>query len=242
MNFEIDTHCHTIASGHAYSTLIENAKIAAKKGLKILAITDHGPAMPGGPHKYYFGNLDVIPKEIDGVKILKGVEANIVDFDGNLDLDEYYLKRLDIVLAGFHTHCYPGGDIEQNTRAIIKAVQNPYVDIIVHPGNPEFPIDIDRFVLAAKKHGVYIEINNSSLTVSRKGSLENCVMIAKKAAEYKTKISVGSDAHICYDVGNFRSAGKIIEDAGILEQNILNTSHENIIKYLKSKGREIDYS
>lgn len=239
LKFEVDTHCHTIASGHAYSTVVENATMAAKKDLKMIAITDHGPAMPGGPHKYHFGNLDVVPRNIDGVTILRGVEANIIDFDGNLDLDEYYLKRLDIVLAGLHTHCYPGGDIKKNTRALIKAMENPYVDIIVHPGNPEFPIDIDNFVLAAKKNGVCIEINNSSLTVSRKGSYENCVLIAKKAAEYKAKISVGSDAHICYDVGNFRSAKEIIEDARISQQNILNTSYEKVIDYLKSKGRKI---
>lgn len=242
MKLEVDTHCHTIASGHAYSTIIENVKIAAKKDLKLIAITEHGPSMPGGPHKYYFGNLDVIPREIDGVKILRGVEANIADYDGNLDLDDYYLKRLDIVLAGLHTHCYPGGDVNQNTRALIKAMENPYVDIIVHPGNPKFPIDIDRFVRASKENNVHIEINNSSFVVSRKGSYENCILIAKKAAEYKTKISIGSDAHICYDVGNFENAKKVIEDAGISQENVLNTSCEKVIDYLKSKGRNIDFS
>ena len=50
MKYIIDTHTHTVASGHAYSTLIENAKAASAKGLKALAVTDHGVAMPGGPH------------------------------------------------------------------------------------------------------------------------------------------------------------------------------------------------
>ena len=54
MKIEVDTHCHTIASGHAYSTIVENAKAASEKGLKMIAITDHGPAMPGTFHEAYF--------------------------------------------------------------------------------------------------------------------------------------------------------------------------------------------
>lgn len=242
MKLEVDTHCHTIASGHAYSTIIENAKAAAKKGLKMIAITEHGPAMPGGPHEYFFGNIGVVPRKIDNVKILRGVEANIVDSDGNLDLDDYYLKKLDIVLAGLHPPCYSSGDASQNTRALIKAMENPYVDIIVHPGNPKFPIDIERFIRASKENNVYIEINNSSFVASRKGSYENCLLIAKKAAEYNINISLGSDAHICYDVGNLTIAKEVIEDAGISQKNVLNTSCEKVIDYLESKGRNIDFS
>lgn len=239
MKFEVDTHCHTIASGHAYSTVLENAREAAKKGLKMIAITDHGPAMGGGAHRYYFYNMKVIPRQIDGVYILRGVEANIMDSNGNLDLPERYLKKLDIVLAGFHTHCFPEASVEENTKAAIEAIKNPFVDILVHPGNPEFPIDIEKVVLAAREHNVHIEINNSSLTVSRKGSEENCILIAKKAAELGTKVSLGSDAHICFDVGNFDEALKIVKEAGISEENILNTSVKKVVNYLKSKGREV---
>jgi len=239
LKLEVDTHCHTVASGHAYSTVVENARAAHAKGLKMIAITDHGPSMPGGPHAYHFGNLKVLPREIDGVLILRGIEANILDCDGTLDLPEKYLESLDIVLAGFHTHCYPGGTVEENTRAAINAMKNPYVDVLVHPGNPEFPIDIDKVVEAAVELGVHIEINNSSLTVSRRGSEKNCLLIAKKAAKLGAKIAVGSDAHICFDVGSFEKALKLIEEVGIPEENILNTSAEKVLSYLKSKGKEI---
>ncbi|TYP56691.1 phosphatase [Thermosediminibacter litoriperuensis] len=239
MKLEVDTHCHTVASGHAYSTVIENAKAAAQKGLRMIAITDHGPSMPGGPHLYHFGNLKVLPRQIEGVYILRGVEANILDYDGTLDLPEAYLRNLDIVLAGFHTYCYRGGNVEENTRAAINAMKNPYVDILVHPGNPEFPIDIDKVVKASVEYGVHLEINNSSFTVSRRGSEENCMLIARKAAGFGAKIVVGSDAHICFDVGNFDKALRIIREAGLPEENILNTSAEKVIAYLKSKGREL---
>jgi len=239
VKLEVDTHCHTIASGHAYSTVVENAREASKKGLKMIAITDHGPRMAGGTHKYYFMNMKVIPRKIEDVFILRGIEANIIDCNGGLDLEERYLKQLDIVLAGFHTHCFPKKSVEGNTMAAIEVMKNPFVDILVHLGNPEFPIDIDKVVDAAKEYNVHIEINNSSLTVSRQGSKDNCVLIAKKAAEVGAPVSLGSDAHICYDVGNFTEALKIIRTAKVREENILNTSAEKVVSYLKSKGREV---
>ena len=239
MKYEVDTHCHTIASGHAYSTVIENAREAADKGLKMIAITDHGPAMGEGINNYYFGNTIVIPRQIDGVYILRGIEANILDTKGTLDLPERYFKKLDIVLAGLHKGCFSGETVEENARAVIETMKNPYVDIIVHPGNPEFPLDIDRFVEAAREYNVHIEINNSSFTVSRKGSKENCLLIAKKAVSIGARVSLGSDAHICFDIGNCKEAQEIIKGAGISEERILNTSEDKVIDFLKSKGREI---
>lgn len=239
MKIEVDTHCHTLASGHAYSTIVENAKAASEKGLKMIAITDHGPAIPGTFHEAYFGYMKVIPRKIEGVYVLRGIEANIMDYNGTLDIRERLLKRLDIVLAGFHRPCYNGGSVEQNTCAAIEAVKNPYVDILVHPGNPEFPMDFERVVQAAKEYNVHIEINNSSFTITRKGSIQNCILIAKKAAEIGVKIAVGSDAHVCFDVGNFDKSIEVITDAGISEDNVLNTSPDKVISFLRSKGRKV---
>ena len=239
MKIEVDTHCHTIASGHAYSTIIENAREASKKGLKMIAMTDHGPSMEGGTHKYFFMNMKVIPRKINGVYILRGIEANIMDCDGKLDLEERYLEKMDIVLAGLHSHCFTPRSVEENTTAVIEVMKNPLVDILVHLGNPKYPINIDKVVEAAKEYNTHIEINNSSLTVSRKGSRKNCILLAKKAAEINAPVSLGSDAHICYDVGNFTEALKIVKKAGISPKNILNTSTKKVVAYLKSKGREV---
>ncbi|GFP38274.1 putative hydrolase, partial [Candidatus Hakubella thermalkaliphila] len=97
MRILADLHVHTLASGHAYSTIEEIAAAAAAKQLEVVAITDHGPAMPGGPHEYYFGNLWVLPAEVGGVTILRGAEVNILEEHGRLDLPEVLLKQLDIV-------------------------------------------------------------------------------------------------------------------------------------------------
>ena len=74
MNLCIDTHSHTLASGHAYSTIREMAKAASEKGLIALAITEHAPTMPESCGNFYFSNLKVVPQMMYGVNLLLGVE------------------------------------------------------------------------------------------------------------------------------------------------------------------------
>ena len=237
LELKADLHIHTVASGHAYSTLGEIATEAKNKKLEIIGITDHGPKMPGGPHLYHFGNLRVIPSIFQGVEVLKGVEANIIDFEGNLDMPESYLRNLDLVLAGFHDLCYPGGSLEENTTAMIKAMNNPYVDIIVHPGNPEFPVDFARVIRAVEASGKAIEINNSSFLTSRKGSQGNCELIAKLLASSKAKIAVGSDSHLAQDVGRFDEALQALSCAQVSKEQIITTSAEKVKKYLATNRK-----
>jgi len=232
VQFIADLHIHTIASGHAYSTVLEIVRAAADKGLSMIALTDHGPRMPGAPHPYHFANLKAIPDCLFGTRVLKGVEANVIDRQGNLDLDESRLATMDIVLAGLHSLCAPNGTVAENTEMMINTIKNPWVDIVVHPGNPEFIIDNEKVVLAAVKYGVALEINNSSLTVSRRGSLPHCEHIAKLAKEYGCKMVLGSDSHFAFSVGDFGAATELISRNGILPEQLLNTSVERIKAHL----------
>jgi len=239
LKYLVDTHCHTVSSGHAYSTISEIAETAGEKGLKLIAMTDHGPAMPGGPHIFHIGNLRVIPDYIKGVRVLKGVEANIIDFKGRLDLSDRYLKNLDIVIASFHDVCIASGSVEENTKALMEAMRNPYVDIIAHPGNPYFPIDTDRLIQCAYDTGTLIEINNSSFIGSRKGSADNCRRIAAKAKEKGVLLAAGSDCHICYDVGKFNKIEEIFDELAMPEELVINTDPQKLIDYLNKKGRKV---
>lgn len=236
MRILADLHVHTLASGHAYSTIGEIAAAAAAKQLELVAITDHGPAMPGGPHEYYFGNLRVLPAEIAGVTILRGAEVNILDERGRLDLQEAYLKELDIVLVGLHNVCAEVLCRERNTRALVNALHNQYVDIVVHPGNPDFPIVLEEVVCAAKKLGKALEINNSSFLV-RRGSNESCLEIAQLARQHDVLISVSSDAHYATDVGKLEQALALALQAGVPEKNILNLNADRVKRFLASRGK-----
>ena len=101
-NYVLDLHTHTIASGHAYCSIKEMAKAAADQGLEALGITDHAPAMPGTCHNYYFQNMGIVPRELYGIQLLMGAEANILDPEGTIDLGEKELRNLDVVIASLH--------------------------------------------------------------------------------------------------------------------------------------------
>lgn len=240
MLLEADLHTHTLASGHAYSTVKELAEAAAKRGLKMIAITDHGPKMPGGPHEYYFGNMAALPRKIGNVEILRGVEANILDTEGTLDLPERLLEQLDIVLAGFHTGTgFDGRPQEDYTRAALAALANPRVHIIVHPGNPEFPVDLEKLVQAAAAEGKALEINNNSFNISRPGSLPRCQLLAKLAWKYQIQVVLNSDAHFYSVVGNFARAWQVARSAGIKEEQVLNLTANRVKEYLGRHRRRL---
>jgi len=229
-----DLHCHSIASEHAYSTIQELVTSAKNKGLDMIALTDHGIAVPNGPSIHYFKNMAAFPGIIEGVRVLKGVEANIMDFDGTIDMPEEILESLDIVIASLHDLCIEAGTISQHTKAIIKAMENPHVDIIGHPDNPWYQIDIDEVAAAAKQYGKLLELNNKSFYV-RKGAEKYTEKIAMAAKKYGAKISCGSDAHSSFEVGDFDIINKIISDCDISEEIIINTSKEKVLNQLKIK-------
>ncbi|MDR2803220.1 MAG: phosphatase [Treponema sp.] len=238
MNIQVDTHTHSIASLHAYSTISELVNGAEKNGLKGFVLTEHGPALQGGlPHPYYFGNLQVLPREINGITLFKGVELNIMNEAGGLDLPEKYLKLLDFVMAGLHEACFTPSDKETNTRAMLAAIRNPYVDCISHPGNPVYPIDYEEVVKTATRLGKALEINNSSFKV-RGGSLENCKIVAGLCARYDCLTSCGSDAHYWTDVGNFDTAQVVIIESGIKETQLINSSMDKFIEFYKQRKAE----
>lgn len=238
MKIIADTHTHTISSGHAYSTIQENAKEAFANGIQLINMSDHGPAMSGAPFRYHFGNLDIIPKILYCVRILKGVELNIIDYNGKIDLDDYYIKKLDLVLASYHDICIKPATIEEHTNAAIQILSNPYIDVFAHSGNPQFQIDIEKVVKAARDNNKIIEINNQSAVI-RKGSSENCLKIAKLCKKYGVRITTGSDAHISFGIGKFDFVYKLLEEAEFPEELVITTSIEKIDEYLRERRNRI---
>ena len=99
LNIIADMHTHTLASTHAYSTITENCRSAAEKGIRIVAMTDHYGDMPDSPHLWHFENLKILPRTICGVTVLKGVEANIINDEGELDMPRKTLESLEWVVA-----------------------------------------------------------------------------------------------------------------------------------------------
>ena len=234
MKFILDTHCHTAASGHAQGTPEEYAQKAAARGLKLLAVTDHGPGMPDTASASYFTGLKALPRFVEGVEILPGAEANIMDFDGKLDLSDGILKQLKPVIASLHPNCLGSGSRAENTRAVVSAMQNPLVDIAGHVLDLNFPVDIEEIVRAAAETGTAIEINDSSLhpynwRYCGEDAFIEMLRLCERAGVY---VVAASDAHASDRVGELRRSAKIIAKSGISRELVLNDSVEKLKKAL----------
>jgi putative hydrolase len=236
MRIAIDTHTHTVASGHAYSTVYELAMGARQRHLKGFVVTDHGPSL-GTTHPYHFGNMRVLPERIRGLRVYRGIEANILDLDGSLDLDDEYLEQLDFVYAGLHEASMAAGSVEENTRALEAALRRPLVDAVSHPGNPRYPVDIRRVVIAARDNGKAIEINDSSFRI-RKGSLDNCLQFGRLCAELGCLVVCGSDAHYWSDVGRLDKTLKLLRDARVPRSLVINATLPSFEAFLARRAAE----
>ena len=235
MKIELDTHAHTIASGHAYNTIREMAQMASQKGLEAISLTEHAPTMPGTCHNFYFQNLKVIPRELYGVKLYIGSEVNIMDENGSVDLPESVLEDMDIVVASIHPPCYKGERTrEAVTRAYVAAMENPHIDIIGHPDDGRFPVDYEVLVKKAKETGTLLEVNNSSLRPDsfRMNARENAKKMLELCKKYQVQISLGSDAHFDVDLAAYEVAMEILKECDFPEELVVNTSVEKLEKIL----------
>ena len=235
MKIELDMHTHTLASGHAYSTLQEMARAGAEKGLKLLGITEHTPGIPGTCDSIYFRNLHVVPRQMYGVDLMLGAEINILDAKGNMDADEALMKRLDIRIAGIHLLCYEHGTKEENTFGMIQAIRHPYIQIISHPGDGTAELDFELIVLASKECGTLLEINNSSLKPARgkQDARTNNLEILRLCKQYEVPVILGSDAHISFDIANYQYVYDLLQETEFPEPLIVNQSVEMFRNCLK---------
>lgn len=234
MNDIMDLHTHTAASGHAYNSLYEMAQSASQKGLALFGSTDHAPKMPGTCHEYYFMNFKVIPRSLFGIKIMMGVELNILDYSGSVDLRPELLERMDYSIASIHDPCYENGTAAENTRAYIGAIENPLIHIIGHPDDGRFPVDYDTLVAAAAENHTLLEVNNSSLhpLSGRQNARANYRVMLELCKHYRASVILDSDAHMETDVGNHSRVWELISELDFPEELIVNASLDRLLPYI----------
>lgn len=236
MNIEIDTHSHTLASGHAYNTIREMAASAAKKGQKGLAITDHSIRMPGTCHIYYFQNMRIVPRKMYGIELLLGTELNILNESGEVDMSQGLLAEMDIAIASMHLPCYEGECTrEKITQAYVNVMENEYVDIIGHPDDGRFPVDFEVLAREAKRTKTLLEVNNSSLRPEgfRINAVENCRRMLEECKKYEAMIVLGTDSHVDVDIAEYPYAYRILKEVDFPEELVANRSLEKLKSCLK---------
>lgn len=235
---KIDLHIHTIASGHAHCTILEYIQQAKKLKMKAIGITEHGPGYAETIVSYtYFRELGRIPKVIDGVKILKGVETNIINTKGELDLDDETLKRLDYVMANIHSDTpYKNKGYKINTQAIINAIKSRKINILTHPfAEKGFPSDIKKVSEEACKNNVLLEIDVAYLSKRRlnETTVSNLKIMLDAVKKYKKKIIIGTDSHNIWELGDISNLDKIKKEIGLVDNLIINNYPKELFKLLK---------
>lgn len=234
----VDLHTHTIASGHAYSTWSENVREAKKRGLLAIGISEHAMMMPGTCGELYFTNFKVLPEHIGEMRVLNGIEANIMDYNGTIDVSEAVLDKVDYIIASMHAPCIKGGTVSENTDAFICTMRNPYVKIIGHPDDDRYPVDYNELTIAAASENVALELNNSSINPlsTRINGEKNIRKMLEKCMDNHTRIIMGTDSHYCKDIGRFKDSYRILKDIGFPQELIINESIDRLDYVLNRRG------
>lgn len=232
MKILVDTHTHTDCSAHAFGTIWENMKMAKEHGLEAVCMTNHAPAVPDSPHVWHFETMHELPETIEGIRLFKGAEANVVDVEGNLDIPEDLQVLTDMMIVSMHRNSYPPATQEAHTQTWLNVIKNPYVTILGHTGHPSYQFDHETVIEAAKLHNKCMEINNHSFFVRKEG-IENCKKIATCCKKMGAKIVVSSDAHTPFQVGVFDQALELLKEVDFPEALIMNLNAARFEQYLK---------
>ena len=205
----LDAHTHTVASGHAYSSLQEMAKAAADKGLEVLGITEHGPSVPGTCPTLYFKNMFVVPRQMYGVRLLMGCEINILDTKGSLDLTDEQIGWLDIAIAGVHAAWFKAGTKEENIQGLVN-------------------------VIRAKEAHTLLEVNNHSLAPQRHKTVarDNNLEILRLCKKYEVPTILGSDAHISFQIADYERLYPLLAETDFPDELIMNYWPDKFFDYM----------
>lgn len=237
-----DYHTHTIYScgnnenrRHAKGSIEDNVKDAISKGIKEIGISEHGFY-----HNFYGlskknaikerEEIDRLNKKYTEINILMGIECNILDDTGKIDMPKDMIVYFDYILAGYHFGSRPTSfrgilhhidnflfkgkfSEKYNTDAVINAMKNYDLLYITHPGD-KGRVDIQAIAKVAEETGTGLEINghHNRLSADMLSSIK----------EKNIKFYIGSDAHRPQDVGNFDKALEIVEKSGLKLEKIVN--------------------
>jgi putative hydrolase len=229
---EVDFHSHTHFSKCGLHSIVEMLTEAKNRGLSALAITDHGPALQGGtPSTFYDRLID----PVDGIRLLKGLECNIAADDGTIDFPQKFLKYADIILLGLHPHLTAGQSKDHNTGLLIRALEkNPFVDIVTHPEDMQYPVDFEELAEYAKAHGVALECNNSKVLNKRVTSVLMLELIYA-CKRVGCRMAVNSDAHALKEIGCDDSVRPLLSQAGFPETLLVNRNAITAFKFLEER-------
>ena len=229
MKTALDVHTHTVASGHAFSTLQEMVQAAADKGLQLLGITEHAPSLPGTCAPIYFRNLHVVPRRMYG----RGTAA-----------------RCGAEHTGLSRHHRPGGKPTSSgwtsaSPACIPSATRPEPSTRTPTRAGRHPQPVCPHHQPSGRRGRHRSISNrlclppkstarcwKSTTVrstrcgNKRDARANNLTILRLCKQYNVPVILGSDAHISFDIARYDFLYPLLQETDFPEQLILNDKVE----------------
>lgn len=230
----LDIHTHSIASGHGTcDTITDMARAAAGRSLEVLGISDHGPGTAGAGSGSYFRNLRLAPHSRFGVSLLYGAELNILNENGDVDLEDSVIASLDYALISMHPPVFTAKT--SCTKAYINAMKHPGVRFLGHPDDGRFPVDYGQLLSACAEYHVYPEINNASLMPDayRCGGHENSMKILSLCQKMHLPVLLSSDSHGKGHVGDMKFILPLLEKCNFPAELVINGNRDLFMKILE---------
>ncbi len=251
MKILCDTHVHTETSLHATGTVEEVARRAAEIGFECIAITDHcSLKMVHFERSLEVLSEQIIPHDMYGVRLMRGVEIDIHDYKGHLcfynvpydgeqsALDRFLSTR-EVVVAS--PHFLPEdreGSYEEVTEMFLSVASNPYVTTVGHPERIGMPYDRAALAVAGARSGTFIELNNTSLLRGYRDAVREQLICCRDVG---AMIVVNSDAHECALIGDFTEAYSLLREVDfppeLIANRTLRTFEESLCAQRAAKGR-----
>ncbi len=232
---EVDLHAHTFFSKCGIHTHLELLNRAKELGLKGLAITDHGPALKSRITLPFF---DRLKNPVDGIRFIKGIECNLLDEQGTIDITgmpSRYTRHIELVLLGLHPNIEKDLGKKRYTDMVVKAIKtNPCIDIIAHPNELEFPLDLEQLAGVAKEYGVALELNNSKTLYNRTTPevTKELIQVCKKI---DCRMAIGSDTHAIEELGLDDSVRPYLVEERFPQELLINGSARRAFDFIEER-------
>ncbi|MBM6676156.1 phosphatase [Olsenella uli] len=266
-----DVHTHTLFSRHSYSTVRENVLAARDAGLELLGVADHFSDMlyPSADLTHadvrdyqHFVNAVAWPRTWEGIRLLRGAEADVRTLDGRLFGQDVALHRdligipldgtetlydrvvasCDYVIASVHYREFArDATVAQGTEMYLGALEQPKVLVLGHTGRAGVPFDVPELVGEAARQHKLVEINAHSLELRRREgrTWRTCRAIAEACAELGCQVAVSSDAHVCCDVGSVAPALEMLEEIHFPQELVATRSAEAFLAAMAAAGLDV---
>jgi putative hydrolase len=228
----VDFHTHSIFSACGIHTHIEILTRARELGMKAVAITDHGPTFEPRMPSPFFNRLWA---PLEGIRLLKGMECNLLDRKGKIDVPSHFIKYLDVVLLGIHQNTKTGLGPNTNTNLLIRAMEmNPCIDIITHPEDSDYPVDFLRLAQAAKHFGVALELNNSKTMLDYADPIRTRALVAA-CKEVGCRMVVDSDMHALEELGHDDAVRHYLDEAKFPAALLVNATTQSALAFVEER-------